>query len=211
MMTFIVNINIMLRSLFTLLVFFYFTSLSARFGDIILAANVILLHLLNLIAYGMDGFANAVEALGGNAFGRKNLTAFRRSVRITTFWAFLFAIGFTMIYWALGPFFIGLMTDIGSVKVTAEDFLPWIVALPLISVWGFQLDGIFIGATHSKEMRNSMFVAMIVFLISVWLLTPKLENDGLWLSMCFFMLARAITMSLYYPRIEKALKVDIIK
>tara|TARA_Y100000588_G_C13997450_1_gene814143 strand:- start:184 stop:534 length:351 start_codon:yes stop_codon:yes gene_type:complete len=115
-----------------------------------------------------------------------------------------------MVYWALGPLFIGLMTDIGSVKVTTEDFLPWIVVLPLISVWGFQLDGIFIGTTHSKEMRNSMFAAMIAFLISVWLLTPKLENNGLWLSMCFFMLARAITMGLYYPRIEKALKVDII-
>ena len=204
--TIVVNTNIMLRSFFALFVFFYFTSVSARFGDVVLAVNVILMHLLNLVSYGMDGFANAVEALGGNTYGRKDLKAFRKSVQFTTVWAFLLAIVFTAVYWLGGAVFVAMMTDIPSVKDTADTYLPWIIVLPLLSVWGFQLDGIFIGATHSREMRNSMLISMLVFIAAVWVLTPGLANHGLWLSMCVFMVLRAVTLGLYYPRIERAIR-----
>ena len=199
------NLNIMLRSVCALGVFFYFTSVSAGFGDIVLAANVILIHFFNFLSYGLDGLANAVEALGGHAFGKRDLQTFRKSVKITSIWAFAFALMFTIFYALFGGLIIEMMTSIEAVRAAAHDYLLWLVMLPMLAVWSFQLDGIFIGSTHTREMRDSMLLSMLIFLVCVWLLTPPFGNTGLWTALFIFMLVRTLSLGLYYPRILRSL------
>jgi MATE family multidrug resistance protein len=110
----------------------------------------------------------------------------------------------TGIYWIAGPSIIALFSNLEDVLAEARRYLPWSVALPIISVWSFQLDGIFIGATRSAALRNAMVLSLSAFLVACWTLVPTLGNHGLWLSMAVFMLARAITLGAYYPALERS-------
>ena len=199
------NANIFIRTLSLLLVFSYFTAQGAVQGEVILAANAILLHFFNMMAYGLDGFAHAVEALAGSAYGAKNRSLFRRAVWLTTLWAGLVSIVVAMVYWLAGSLIIGWFTNIDSVIEAAELYLPWVILLPLVSVWSFQLDGIFIGAGFAREMRNGMVVSFVIYLASLQLLIPWLGNHGLFLGLCLFMVIRAITLYYYFPSIERSL------
>ena len=152
-----------------------------------------------------DGFAHAAEVLSGTAMGRRSRTDFRRAVQVSTIWALAFALLSSLIFWALGEQIIALFSDIADVRLTALDYLPWMIVLPLIAVWSFQLDGIFVGTTRSAEMRNAMIVSLLVYLATCWLLIPTLSNDGLWLSLLIFMAARTVTLGLYLPRLERAI------
>ena len=200
------NVNIMLRTLAALFAFVYFTAVGARFGDVILAANAVLMHLFTFLSLGLDGFAHTVEALGGSAYGRRDLKAFRASVKISTQWAVIVAIAFTVAFWLGGPLFIDTITNIEPVRVATREYLWWMIALPIISIWSFQLDGLFIGATHTREMRDGMLISLLLFLVVVWVVEPLWGNHGLWVALVVFMIARALTLWVWYPRIERQIK-----
>ena len=200
------NVDIMIRTFCLIAAFAYFTSQGARYGDATLAANAILMQFQQFLSFGLDGFAHAAEALIGGAMGARNRAAFRATVRITTIWAAGVAIVYGLVYLLAGVLIINLLTSIEEIRTLAREFHWWLVLSPILSVWSFQLDGIFIGATHTREMRNAMIASLAVFLGSAWVFQPVLGNHGLWLSMMIFMVARAIALMLYYPRIERAVE-----
>lgn len=201
-----VNADIFLRTLCLIFAFAYFTNAGARAGDVVLAANAVLMHMVLILAFGLDGFAHAAEALAGGAYGARRLEAFRAAVRSTTLWAAAVAVAYALLYAGLGPWIVDLLTDIESVRRTAYRHLPWMVVFPLVSVWCFQLDGIFIGTTRTVEMRNGMVLSLAAYLAAIHFLPGVLGNHGLWLSLALFMVARGVTLGLWYPRIEAALR-----
>ncbi|MCH7795522.1 MAG: MATE family efflux transporter [Proteobacteria bacterium] len=196
-----VNLDIFLRTLALVVAFGYFTAQSAEMGDVTLAANAILMHLQTIMAYGLDGFAHAAEILAGGALGARSRPAFQGAVRAATIWGFGAAVLVALAYAALGPALIELFTVLPEVRTTAEAFLPWMILSPLVSVWSFLLDGIFIGATRTGAMRNAMALSLGAYLGACWLLIPALGNHGLWLAFTVFMAARAITLAVVYPRL----------
>ena len=200
-----VNLDIFIRTLCLTSAFFYLTVQGTKMGEVILAANTILINLLSILAHGLDGFANAVEALAGAAYGARNREKFRAAVKYSSIWAFIVALVFVTIYALCSPLLIGWLTSIKDVQQAALIYFPWIVLTPLLAVWGFQLDGIFIATTHTREMRYSMIMALLVFLLASWIFIPLWHNHGLWLAFVFFTTARAVTLGLYYPRIEQAI------
>ena len=203
-----VNRDIFLRTLALIFAFGYFTARGAEMGDVTLAANAILLHLQTFMSYGLDGFAHATEILAGGAVGARSRSAFRQAVRASTLWAAGLAAVVAVVYWLLGPAIIDLFTGIEKVRYAAVGYLPWVVASPLISVWSYQLDGIFIGATRTGAMRNAMALSLLVYLAACWLLIPALDNDGLWLAFLIFMAARAVTLAACYPALDRSVEPD---
>jgi len=199
-----VNADIFVRTLCLVAAFAYFTAQGARMGDVPLAANAILMNLQQFMAYGLDGFAHAAEILAGGAIGAGSRSAFREVVRITSAWAVATAAAVAAIYAALGPLIVAAFTAIPEVRAAAAGYLPWMILSPLVSVWSFQLDGIFIGATRTAEMRNAMLLSLALFLGACRLLVPALGNDGLWLAFVLFMAARALTLGAFFPRLARA-------
>lgn len=199
------NSHIFIRTLCLVFSFAFFTAQGAKLGELVLAANSILLHLQSIMAYGLDGFAHAVEALAGSAYGAHSRARFSRAVMLTTGWAAVAAIVTSLIYLFLGDTILTLFSNQESVLTLASSFMPWMIVAPIISVWSFQLDGIFIGAGHTREMRNAMIVSTLGYLALVWLLLPLLGNHGLFLALSLFMLLRAISLYYYYPGIKQAI------
>lgn len=202
------NSNIFIRTLCLLFAFSYFTARGAQQGEVILAANAILLHLQSIMAYGLDGFATAAEALAGSAYGAGKRRLFRRAVILTSIWAAIIALVAGLIYLLLGEAIIGLFTSIDAVSNTAMEFLPWMVVAPIISIWSFQLDGIFIGTSHTREMRNAMIISLLAYLALLQWTIPAWGNHGLFLGLMFFMLIRALSLLFYFPGIEAAIRAD---
>ena len=200
-----VNLNIFVRTLCLIFAFFHFTSTSARLGDITLAANAVLMHFFTFMAYSLDGFAHAVEALAGAAYGSRNRRALLNVVYASTVCAGLVAALYCLGYAAFGPAIVALITGISEVRAMAVEFLPWLVIAPIVSVWSFQLDGIFIGTTRTVAMRNAMLLSLGTFLMAVWLLLPVWGNHGLWAALMVLMVTRAITLGVWYPRIVRDL------
>ena len=199
------NSDIFIRTLCLVFSLSYFTAQSAKMGEIVLAANAILLHLQSIMAYGLDGFAHAAEALTGSAYGAKNRKVFIRAVKLTSLWAFIISVVVCIIYLLFGEFILSLFTNIDSVLETATTYLPWMIIAPLVSIWSFQLDGIFIGSSYTKEMRNAMFLSMLIYLALLQWLIPMWGNHGLFLGLSLFMVIRALTLGWYYPRIVAAI------
>ncbi|CAD7841925.1 MAG: DNA-damage-inducible protein F [Olavius algarvensis Gamma 3 endosymbiont] len=202
------NSNIFIRTLCLLFAFSYFTAKGAQQGEVILAANAILLHLQSIMAYGLDGFATAAEALAGSAYGAGKRRVFRRAVLLTSIWAAIFALLIGLVYLLLGEVIIGLFTNIDAVAASALQFLPWMVAAPIISIWSFQLDGIFIGVSHTREMRNAMIVSLVAYLALLQWTIPAFGNHGLFLGLMCFMLIRALSLLFYFPGIEASIRAD---
>jgi MATE family multidrug resistance protein len=155
------------------------------------------------VSLGLDGFANAAEALVGKAIGAQSRTDFTKAVRITMAWSVFLAIVFTAVFAAGGARIIHAITDIPEVRSMAYRYLPWLVLLPIVSVWCFMFDGIFVGGTRAVEMRNAMLFSTFLFFLPAWYFLQPLGNDGLWLAFLLFMAARGITMWLLYVRIER--------
>ena len=188
-----VNRDIFIRSLALLTCFFFFTAQGARLGDATLAANAVLITFLLLLSNLLDGFANAAEALVGEAHGQRDRAAFLAAVRATGRWTVGCA-ALALLVFALGGVpLIHLLTDLPSIRDTAVAYLPWMLLLPLTASAGFWLDGIFVGATWGAAMRNTMLVAMGLF-FALWALTRGWDNHGLWLTMNGFMAGRGILM-----------------
>lgn len=190
-----VNQNIFIRTLCLLFVFAFFTQQGAQQSDVILAANAVLLSLQSLLALALDGFANAVEALTGKACGAHDKTAFNDAVKTCSFWSLAIATGFTCFYGFSGQWIINLLTDIADIRTSAYSYLPWMVLSPLISVWCFLLDGLFVGTIRSREMRDSMLCATGLIFLPAWWLLKDYGNHGLWLAFMLFFAARGIILT----------------
>ncbi|BBR52295.1 MULTISPECIES: MATE family efflux transporter [Pseudomonas] len=188
-----VNRDIFLRSLALQLVFLLVTVQGARLGEATVAANALLLNGLMLTAYALDGLAHAVEALCGHAIGARDHQTLRRSLVVACGWSLIVSLGFAALFLLAGHLFIDLQTDIDSVRVAAYPFLPYLAILPLIAVWSYLLDGLFIGATRAREMRNAMLLSVALSL-PLALAMSGLGNHGLWLAFLVFMGLRAITL-----------------
>jgi MATE family multidrug resistance protein len=192
------NFDIFIRTLCLIATFALFTRQGASMGNALLAANAVLMQLQHFLSFGLDGFAHAAEAMVGGAIGARDRTAFRQSVRITGQWALIVATGYTVTYALAAPLVIGLLTDIPDVRASAGEYFIWLALSPLISVWSFMLDGIFIGATRTRDMRNSMILSFAIFLIAMSLLQPMFGNHGLWAALMIFMASRALSLGYLY-------------
>ena len=195
---FTVNGDIMIRSLALSAVFFWFMARGARQGDVTLAANSILIQFIGVAAYFLDGLAFAAEALVGRAVGAGERAALTEAIRLTTVWAAAIALVLSAIFALAGPTLIDLLSVDASARGAARAFLPWAAVAPLLGVWAFQLDGIFIGATRTRDMRNAMLLSLGIFLGAWWLLEP-LGNHGLWAAFYVHYGARIATLAYYYP------------
>lgn len=202
------NGDIFVRTLCLTFAFAYFTAESARFGEVVLAANAILLHLQSIMAHALDGFAHAAEALTGSAYGAGKREQFKRAVCLTSIWAAIIAVILSLLYWLLGSHILALFTNIDTVIQSANVYLPWMIITPIVSIWSFQLDGIFIGTGYTREMRNAMIWSLMIYLVLLFFLIPWLGNHGLFLGLSLFMVVRAISLGFYYPRILAAMTLD---
>ena len=201
-----VNFNIMIRTLCLEAVIIYFIWVSTRTGDIVLAANAVLMHLIHFLAFGLDGFAHAAEALAGGAFGARNRIRLRKVVITTLAWSIVFALVFCLAYFVFGGLIVSLITGIKSVRIVAGEYLGWLVFAPLVCVWPFFFDGVYIGTTRTVEMRNSVILAALAFLPVAHFGFMAMGNHGLWLGIMVFMAVRGLTLAMWYPRIEQVMK-----
>lgn len=200
-----VNGDILLRSLMLQAIFVSFLFLGAGFGDVTLAANQVLTQFLNITAHALDGFAFAAEAIVGQAYGARALPVVRRGALLASFWALIICLGIAAGYGLFGGAMIDLMTTAPEVRAEARAYLPYAVAAPLFGLAPFMLDGIFIGATRSRDMRNMMALSLLVYCAALVALVPVMGNHGLWLALLVSFVARGVTLGLRYPALERAI------
>ena len=198
---FAINGALFIRTLALILTFAFITAQGARMGTLVLAVNALLMNFQLLISFALDGLAHAAEALVGRAVGARDRAAFARVVRRTRNWSLLFALLFSLAYAGLGPLLIDTLTVIPEVRDTARVYLPWLIALPLISAVSFFYDGVYVGATRTREMRNVMVGSVLLVFLPAWYLGQGLGNHGLWLAFTLFMTARGLGMHLGFRRI----------
>jgi len=197
------NRDILLRNLALISAFSLFTVFGARLDDVTLAANAVLMNFHTLAGYVLDGFADAAEALVGQAVGRRARDQFRAAVRAAALWVGGFAVVLVTLLLVLGGVFIDIMTVLPEVRAAARDYMPYVAIAPLIGAWAFLLDGVFMGATRGPEMRNAMMLALIAFIAAASALVPWLGNHGLWSAYVLFMIARVALLGRYLPRLAR--------
>jgi MATE family multidrug resistance protein len=196
-----INTDLLLRTLSLMFVFAFITARGARAGDVILAANAVLMNFQFLMSHALDGVANAAEALVGKAVGAGDRRGVVTAVRRTLTWSVGFAAAFAAAYAIAGGVLIDLLTGIPAIRDTARTYLPWMVASPLISVWCFLYDGVFVGATRSREMRIVMMGSAALVFLPAWLVARPLGNHALWLAFLLFMAARGLGMHFWFRRL----------
>ena len=196
------NRDIFIRTVCLTVGFAWMARLGSIQGDTVLAANGVLMQFLHVSAYALDGFAMAAETLVGQALGRGSRARLRRAVRVTSVSALILAAAFSAAATALSGRLVALFTNVPEVRAVAMAHVLWATCMPLAGVLAYQLDGIFIGAAEGRQMRDAMLVSAALYLPIGWALTTALGNDGLWLALWIWMLARAGTLALRYPRIE---------
>ncbi|MEO0750320.1 MAG: MATE family efflux transporter [Pseudomonadota bacterium] len=201
----VINRDIMLRSLCIQAIFVSFVFFSGDLGDVPLAANQVLLQFVFITAYGLDGFAHAVETLVGQAVGQKDRDRLRRSICLGCLWAGLVALLVTVVFAGFGTELIAVMTTSEAVRATAATYLIYVVAAPLASVGTFMVDGVMVGATRARDMRNTMALSAALYLGLAAVLLPVLDNHGLWTALLFSFLVRGVTLALRYPALERDL------
>ena len=193
-----INGHLFIRTIALVSTFTFVTAQGARMGGLVLAANAVLMNFQTLLSFALDGLAHAAEALVGKAVGARNDEALRQAVKISLQWSLAFAVGFCAIFWIFGPALIALLTDLPDVRATTLEYLPWLVISPLVSVWSFLYDGVFVGATRAREMRDIMLASAIAVFLPAWYLLQPFGNHGLWLAFTLFMASRGIGMHYFY-------------
>jgi MATE family multidrug resistance protein len=189
-----INRDILIRTIALLLAFAFFTARSAAAGDVILAANEILMNLIILAAYSLDGLAAAAEQLAGRALGARHRPAFDRTLRLTVLWGFGIGAAATIAFWAVGPSLVDLMTTNMDVRETARQYLVFAALFPVIGTLAYQMDGIFIGATWSVDMRNTMLLSLAIYFAAWWFLENAFGIAGLWVALLVFLVARGLSL-----------------
>lgn len=198
-----VNRDILVRSLALTAVFVWFMAQGAQQGDVRLAANAVLMQFISMSAYFLDGLAFAAEALVGRAIGAGRRSLFVAAARLSTVWAVAIAAALSAVLAVLGGVGIDLLTVDPQVRAAARAYLPWAAGAPLLGVWAFQLDGIFIGATRTADMRRAMLLSLLIFLLAWWMLRPW-GNHGLWAALYVHYLARTATLGWHYPALLRS-------
>ena len=192
------NRDILIRTLCLELCFVFITFQGARLGDNAVAANAILMNFVLLISFGLDGIANAVEAMVGKAKGAKDYLALNTMVRISLFWTAIFALSYSMLFVFAGKVFVTWITDIDEVIAFTNQYLFWVMILPVLGCWCYLFDGIYIGLMQAKAMRNSMVIATFAGFFPIWFLLKDYGNHALWAALSIFLLARGITLAWHY-------------
>jgi multidrug resistance protein, MATE family len=193
-----VNRDIMIRTASLIAAFLFFTAQGARAGDMTLAANAVLNNFLLFGAFFLDGLANAAEQLCGRAYGARDKTAFAGAVKLVVMWGFGFALAVAACFLLFGPAFIDIMTASVEVRRIARDYLPFVIFAPLLGVFAFAFDGIYIGATWARDMRNLMVLSLLIFL-TAWFALRSFGNAGLWGALLVHYAARGGLEALRYP------------
>jgi MATE family multidrug resistance protein len=201
---FAVNRDIMIRTFCVLGAFLFFTAQSAQTNDVTLAANAVLMSMAAIAVYLLDGFAFAAETLVGQAIGAATRERFREAVALSTVWAGGFGLVTTAVLWLSGPAVIDMMTASEDVRAAARTYLFWAALTPIVGVWCFQLDGIFIGATRTADMRNMMILSLLIYIAAWAVLKPAFANHGLWAALHVFYVVRALTLWARFPALERA-------
>ena len=198
-----VNRDIMIRTASLITAFLFFTAQGARAGDMTLAANAVLNNFLLISAFFLDGLANAAEQLCGRAYGARDRSGFSGAVRLVVIWGFGFAVAVAAIFALFGPLLIEMMTASVEVRRIARDYLPFVIFAPLLGVFAFAYDGVYIGATWARDMRNLMVLSLLIFL-SAWLALRSFGNAGLWGALLVHYAARGGLEALRYPALFRA-------
>lgn len=205
-MTLGLNADIFVRTVCLVFAFAYFTAQGARLGDVVLAANAVLMNFQIFMAHGLDGFAHAAQAMVGRAVGAADRAELRAAIRVSSFWAIVTAGALVLAYAVAGEGIVALLTGIEEVRSAAGDYLVWSVAMPALSVAAFQLDGIFLGATLGRQMRNMMIVSVAVYLVLCAVVIPLWGNHGLWFAFAAFMALRGLTLGVVYPAVGRTIR-----
>ncbi len=198
-----VNADIMVRTVCLTFAFSWFTAEGARVSDTVVAANAILMQFFTLGAFLIDGFAHAAEALTGQSVGAGDRERYRAGIRISSLWALVAAAVTSLAIALAGPWFIAALTVNEAVRAMARHYLMFAAATPLLGAACFQLDGIFIGATRTHDMRNMMLVSLAVFLVAGYWLLAVMGNAGLWLALIIFFIMRGVTLGIRLPALER--------
>jgi MATE family multidrug resistance protein len=197
-----VNGDIMVRSVLLTGSFTTFLFIGADLGDVTLAANQVLLQFVEITAFAMDGFAFTAEAMVGSAVGARSRSHMRQAAILTSQWGVATAVLLGLAFWIGGGWLIDLMSTSPEVRAAGRDYLLWAAALPLLSVASYMFDGIFIGATWTRDMRVAMIQSVALYVGALVILVPLMGNHGLWAALVVLNLARGATLGLRYPRLE---------
>lgn len=203
------NADIMVRTLFLLMGVAWFTNQGARFGDDILAANHVLLQLVAMSVYVLDGYAHATEIVVGRAIGSGAVAMFDQAIGAATQLAAVTALALSGSMLLLGPWAIDVLTNLVPVRTVAVTYLPYTAIYIALSFPAFQLDGVFIGATGTRDMRNASILSFTAFLIVSLILIPRTANLGLWLAFIFYVVVRAVSLAIRYPTLRSKTAIHI--
>ena len=199
----LLNTDILLRSLMLMIIFSSFVFIGARFGDVTLAANQVLIQFMYITVYAMDGFAFTAESLIARAYGLGKRSHVRRSVIVTSFWGMVVCVSTALGFAVAGGWIIDVMAKDADVQRVARDFLPYMVAVPIVGCAAWMLDGIFIGATRGRDMRNMMVLSFASYWLSILVMLPIWGNHGLWVALLISFAVRGITLAARYPALER--------
>ncbi|MEN8832872.1 MAG: MATE family efflux transporter [Pacificibacter sp.] len=198
-----VNTDIMIRSVLLLAIMVSFAFFGSGFGDLTLAANHILMQFVQITAFALDGFAFTAEVLVGQAMGAGSAVALRRGALMASFWGLLICTALAVVFAVFGGAIVDVMTTAPDVQSEARRFLPWMVAVPLVGLCAWMLDGVFIGATRTRDMRNMSAISLAVYLAAVYTLSPLFGAHGLWAALLISYVARGATLAWKYPELER--------
>ena len=201
----LVNGFIFIRTIFLMTALALIMRVAADLGTVEMAASHVITQYMMLIALGLDGFAHASEALAGAAWGRNNRAQFRRWVILTGYWSLIASLAYALLFWLVGNNITALLTDIDSVRIAANALLPLVIALPVVSVWCFLFDGVYIGATAAAAMMVTMGIAFVIYLFLLEPMTARWGLHGLWGAVLVFMAVRGLAQGIWYPTLERKL------
>ena len=192
------NGNLFIRTMCLLFSFAFFIAMGDKLGSDVLAANTLMMQLVLMAAYAMDGFAFAAEALTGNSLGARKLAEFYKVVRYCSFWCAVTALGMSLFFLMFHSILFGLLTSMTSVSALMGEYAPWLILLPLVAAPSYLLDGVFVGSAETRYMMQTMLFSVLVVYLPLWFFTRHLGNHGLWLAFCAFNAARGVSLYLCY-------------
>ena len=196
-----INLNIFIRTTLLTFSFLWFTYLGSQIGEDYIAANAILINLVFLSAFILDAYAFSTEGMVGYSLGKRDIGLFKKIVKNSFILSALTGLIISIIYFFINGYVIELMSDIERIRNLSSSYVVWLIIMPLISSFCYQFDGIFIGASQTKELRNAMIFSVFSYLILSLILTEVMGNNGIWISLCIFMILRALSLFYYLDRI----------
>ncbi|MDB2359151.1 MATE family efflux transporter, partial [Candidatus Pelagibacter bacterium] len=196
-----INFNIFVRTILLTFSFLWFTYLGTQIGEDYIAANAILINLVFLSAFILDAYAFSTEGMVGYSLGKRDLSLFKTIVKNSFILSSITGLVISIVYFFINQYVINLMSDIEEVRILSSQYVIWLIILPFIASFCYQFDGIFIGVSQTKELRNAMVFSVFCYLLISILLTKYYSNNGIWISLCVFMILRAGSLFYYLDRI----------